>query len=161
MTEQEKNLIIRLWESGEPASAIVRLLPYDTQTAKSMIMELRQNGAIKGRSGKTATRTWEKVLQAYNDGITNPYEIAELLGLKVGTINWILGNSGLNRKRPNHNYKPFPISEKTKEIIERIKNGETLSQIAKSCGVSRQYVYKVKDNFVVKKGEHNELQTTE
>ena len=39
MTEQDKNLIIRLWESGEPSSSIVRLLPYDTQTAKSIHLD--------------------------------------------------------------------------------------------------------------------------
>lgn len=154
MTEQDKNLIIRLWESGEPSSSIVRLLPYDTQTAKSMITELRQNGVLKGRSGKTATKTWEKVLQAYNDGITSPYDLAEMFGLKVSTVNWILGNSKLDRKRPKHNYKQYPLCEKTQQIITEIQSGKPLYEIAKAHGTSRQYVHKVKNKYV--KEQQNE-----
>ena len=41
---------------------------------------------LKGRSGKTATKTWEKVLQAYKGGITSPYELSEMFLLKVGTV---------------------------------------------------------------------------
>lgn len=148
MTEQDKNLIVRLWESGEPSTAIVRLLPYDTQTAKSMIMELRQNGVLKGRSGKTATKTWGKVLQAYNDGITSPYDLAEMFGLKVNTVNWILGNSKLDRKRPKHNYKQYPLCEKTQQIITEIQSGKPLHEIAKAHGTSRQYVHKIKNKYV-------------
>lgn len=146
MTEQDKNLIVRLWESGEPSSAIVRLLPYDTQTAKSMIAKLRQNGVLKGRSGKTQSKTWEKVLRAYNDGITNPYDIAEMFGLKVGTVNTLLSNSRLHRKRPSYNYKP--LCDKTNEIITQIKSGKSLSEIAKAYGTSRQYVHIVKNKYV-------------
>ena len=154
MTEQDKNLIIRLWESGEPSSAIVRLLPYDTQTAKSMVMELRQNGVLKGRSGKTATKTWEKVLRAYNDGITSPYDLAEMFGLKLTTINNILSNSRLDRKRPKHNYKQYPLCEKTQQIITEIQSGKPLHEIAKAHGTSRQYVHKVKNKHV--KEQQNE-----
>lgn len=111
MTEQDKNLIIRLWESGEPKSSIVQHLPYKPYQAKLMIEELKKNGTLQGRSGKTAEKTWEKVLRAYNDGTTNPYDLAEMFRLKVGTVNWILGNSQLNRKKPKHNYNPFPLSE--------------------------------------------------
>lgn len=148
MTEQDKNLIIRLWESGEPSSSIVRLLPYDTQTAKSMVMELRQNGVLKGRSGKTSTKTWEKVLRAYKDGIINPYDLAEMFGLKVGTINTILSNSRLDRKRPKRNYKQFPLCEKTQQIITEIQSGKPLREIAKNHGTSRQYVHKIKNKYV-------------
>lgn len=154
MSEQDKNLIVRLWESGEPSTSIVRLLPYDTQTAKSMITELRQNGVLKGRSGKTATKTWEKVLRAYNDGITSPYDLAEMFGLKVSTVNWILGNSKLNRKRPKHNYKQYPLCEKTQQIITEIQSGKALHEIAKAHGTSRQYVHKVKNKYV--KEQQNE-----
>lgn len=148
MTEQDKNLIVRLWESGEPTTAIVRLLPYDTQRAKSMITELRQNGVLKGRSGKTATKTWEKVLRAYNDGITNPHDLAEMFSLKVGTINTILSNSRLNRTRPKHNYKERGKCEKTIAIIKEIQSGKPLHEIAKLHGTSKQYVHKIKNKYV-------------
>lgn len=148
MTEQDKNLIIRLWESGEPSSSIVRLLPYDAQTAKSMIMELRQNGVLKGRSGKTATKTWEKVLRAYNDGITSPYDLAEMFLLKVSTVNNILGSSGLKRQRPKHNYKQRKVCENTKAIITALKSGKRVREICEDFGVSKQYVYEVKNKFV-------------
>lgn len=154
MTEQDKNLIIQLWESGEPSSSIIRLLPYNTRTAKSMIMELRQNGVLKGQSGKSRVKTWEKVLQAYNNGITSPYDLSKMFLLKVGTVNTILSNSGLHRIRPKKNYKAYPIGDKTKEIIEEIKSGETLTEIAKKYGTSRQYVHKLKEKYC--KGINND-----
>lgn len=154
MTEQDKDFIVRLWESGEPSSSIVRLLPYSPQKAKAMIMELRQNGVLKGRSGKSQSKTWQKVLQAYKGGITSPYELSEMFLLKVGTVNTILSNSRLNRTRPPKNYKQYPIGDKTKEIIAEIQSGKPLHEIAKAYGFSRQYIHRVKEKYV--KGIEND-----
>ena len=154
MTEQEKNLIIRLWGSGEPITSIVRLLPYKKTVARAMVMELRQNGVLQGRSGKSKAKTCGKVLQAYNDGITNPYEISNMLSLKVSTVKRILIELQLKRQRPKHNYKAKKLCDKTKEIIEEIESGKPLSEIAKSHGFSKQYVYSVRNKFV--RGNNNE-----
>ena len=147
MTEQDKNLIIRLWESGETKSSIVQLLPYKPYQARLMIEELKKNGTLQGRSGKSEKKTWNKVLQAYNDGKTNPYDIAKMFGLKVGTVNNILSNSRLNRKKPEHNYNQFPLTEKTKQIITEIQSGKSLSEIAREYNISRQYIHKIKNKY--------------
>ena len=148
MTESEIKLVERLWASGKGIGEIARLLPYKEYIAKREIAELKQKGVLKGRSGKTATKTWEKVLQAYNNGITSPYDLAEMFGLKVSTVNWILGTSKLDRKRPKHNYKQYPLCEKTQQIITEIQIGKPLHEIAKNHGTSRQYVHKIKNKYV-------------
>lgn len=148
MTEQDKNLIVRLWESGEPSSAIVRLLPYDTQTAKSMITELRQNGVLKGRSGKSRVNTQERVLQAINDGITSPYEIAELCGVCVGYVYNVLSRAKVKIQRPKRNYKQRKLCENTQAIITALKGGKKVREICADFGVSTQYVYEVKNKFI-------------
>lgn len=148
MTESEIKLVERLWASGKGVGEIARLLPYKEYIAIREIRELKRNGVLKGRSGKSRANTQAKVLQAYNDGITSPYEIAEMFGLKVSTVNWILGNSKLDRKRPKHNYKQYPLCEKTQQIITEIKSGKPLHEIAKAHGTSRQYVHKIKNKYV-------------
>lgn len=148
MTESEIKLVERLWASGKGVGEIARLLPYKEYIAKKEIAQLKQNGVLKGRSGKTATKTLGKVLEAYNDGITNPYDLAEMFGLKVGSVNTILSNSKLDRKRPKHNYKQYPLCEKTQQIITEIQSGKALHEIAKAHGTSRQYVHKIKNKYV-------------
>lgn len=155
MTEQEKDLIIRLWESGLPTTDIVKLLPYKVGAVRREIAELRRNGVLKGRSGKTKEKTWGKILQAYKGGKTNPYEIAEMLGLRVNTVNHVLSNLSLKRKRPRHNYANIEIGDKTKDILSEIKNGGVLSEIARKHGVSRQYVHKLKNKYA-KREQNND-----
>lgn len=154
MNEQDKKLIIQFWESGLSIRKIVKLLPYKPYHILIAIKELRQNGTIGGKSGKSKEKTWEKVLQAYNNGTTNPHDIAEMFGLKVNTVNVILGNSQLGRKKPKHNYKQMEIGEKTRQIIMEIQSGKPLHEIAKAHGTSRQYVHKVKNKYV--KEQQNE-----
>lgn len=148
MIEQDINLIIKLWENGESINSIIRLLPYKENVTRKEIAKLRQNGTLKGSSGKTKAKTWEKVLQAYNGGITSPYELSETFGLKVGTINTILSNSHLDRARPKHNYKPYPLSAKTQLILQDIKQEIDVKDIIIRHNVSRQYVYKIKNKYL-------------
>lgn len=151
MTESEIKLVERLWASGKGVGEIARLLPYKEYISIREIRELKRNGVLKGRSGKSQANTQAKVLQAYNDGITSPYDLAEMFGLKVSTVNWILGNSKLDRKRPKHNYKQYPLCEKTQQIITEIQSGKPLHEIAKAHGTSRQYVHKIKNKYVKEK----------
>jgi DNA invertase Pin-like site-specific DNA recombinase len=155
MTESEIKLVERLWESGKGVGEIARLLPYKEYIAKREIAELKRNGVLRGRSGKTKEKTWGKILQAYNGGKTNPYEIAEMLGLRVNTVNHVLSNLSLKRKRPRHNYANIEIGDKTKDILSEIKNGGVLSEIARKHGVSRQYVHKLKNKYA-KREQNND-----
>jgi hypothetical protein len=86
LTESEIKLVERLWASGKGVGEIARLLPYKEYIAKREIAELKRNGVLKGKSGKSQANTQARVLQAYNDGITSPYEIAEMLDEPVTTI---------------------------------------------------------------------------
>lgn len=154
MTESEKSLVISLWNSGETMASIIQVLPYSKYRARQEIKQLQQDGILVGRSGKTQSKTKEKILCLYNDGITSPYEIAEILNFKVGTVNTILSNAKLDRKRPEHNYKKRKqtnfnlLCDKTKEIIVSLQEGLSVREVAKKFDVATQYVYEIKGKFV-------------
>lgn len=148
MTESEIKLVERLWASGKGVGEIARLLPYKEYIAKREIAELKRNGVLKGKSGKSQANTQAKVLQAYNDGITSRYEIAEMVGVKPEYVNMILSNAKLGRKRPTRNYKQREVCENTQAIITALRNGKRVREICAEFGVSTQYVYQVKTKFV-------------
>lgn len=148
MTESEIKLVERLWASGKGIGEIARLLPYKEYIAKREIAELKRNGVLKGKSGKSQANTQAKVLQAYNDGITSPYEIAEMFNMDIRYVNNILSNAKLGRTRPKRNYKQRKVCDNTKAIIEQLKSGKRVREICAEFGVSTQYVYQVKDKFV-------------
>ena len=154
MTENEIKLVERLWANGKGVGEIARLLPYKEYIAKREIAELKRNGVLKGRSGKSQAITQEKVLQAFNDGITSPYEIAELCGVCVGHIRNVLSRAKVKIQRPKRNYKQRKVCENTQAIIDRLKSGKRVREICTEFGVSTQYVYEVKNKFV--KEQQNE-----
>jgi hypothetical protein len=154
MTESEIKLVERLWASGKGVGEIARLLPYKEYIAKKEIRELKQNGVLNGRSGKSQANTQARVLQAYNDGITSPYEIAEVLEMDIRYVNKILSNAKLGRVRPKRNYKQRKLCENTQSIITALKSGKRVREICAEFGVSTQYVYQVKNKFV--KEQQNE-----
>lgn len=148
MTESEIKLVERLWASGKGVGEIARLLPYKEYIAIREIRELKRNGVLKGRSGKSRANTQARVLQAYNDGITIPYEIADMLDMDYRYVNTILSNAKLGRARPKRNYKQRKLCENTQAIIEQLKSGKRVREICAEFGVSTQYVYEVKNKFV-------------
>jgi hypothetical protein len=148
MTESEIKLVERLWASGKGVGEIARLLPYKEYIAKREIAELKKKGVLKGRSGKSQANTQAKVLQAYNDGITSPYEIAEMLDMNYRYVNIILSNAKLGRERPKRNYKQRKVCENTQAIITALRNGKRVREVCAEFGVSTQYVYQVKNKFV-------------
>ena len=148
MTESEIKLVERLWANGKGVGEIARLLPYKEYIAKREIRELKRNGVLKGKSGKSQANTQARVLQAYNDGITNPYEIAELCGVGVGYIRNVLSQATVKIQRPKRNYKQRKLCENTQAIIDRLKSGKKVREICDDFGVSTQYVYQVKNKFV-------------
>lgn len=154
MTESEIKLVERLWSSGKGVGEIARLLPYKEYIAKREIAELKRNGVLKGRSGKSQANTQERVLQAYNDGITSPYEIAELCGVGVGYVYNVLSRAKVKIQRPKRNYKQRKLCENTQAIITALQSGKTAREICTEFGVSTQYVYQVKNKFV--KEQQNE-----
>ena len=154
MTESEIKLVERLWESGKGVGEIARLLPYKEYIAIREIRELKRNGVLKGRSGKSRVNTQERVLQAINGGITSPYEIAELCGVCVGHIRNVLSRAKVKIERPKHNYKQRKLCKNTQAIITALRSGKRIREICTEFGVSTQYVYQVKNKFV--KEQQNE-----
>ena len=150
MTESEIKLVERLWANGKGVGEIARLLPYKEYIVKREIQELKRNGVLKGKSGKSQAIIQERILQAINDGITNPYEIAELCGVGVGHIRNVLSRAKVKIQRPKRNYKQRKVCENTKAIINALQSGKKVREICIEFGVSTQYVYEVKNKFVKK-----------
>lgn len=153
MDENEKKIVIKLWNNGETISTIAKLLPYKEYIATKKIQELKKMNVLDGRSGKTKEKTTEKVLATYKNTTTNPYEIAEILDLSIRTVNGILCEAKLERVRPKHNYKKKEISYRTKLILNDLKSGVNPRKIAKKYDVSTQYVYQTRNRFL---GEQND-----
>lgn len=89
-----------------------------------------------------------KVLEAYNEGLTNPYEIAFVAGCSVLTVGEYLRKNNIYRGHPKKNYTKRKKQERNKkaksiisELLECKKSG---SQIAREYGVSKQYVSELK-----------------
>lgn len=148
MTESEKDLIIRLWESGKTIKEIILFFPYPKDYLRNEVRELKKQGVLVGRSGKTKQKTTQKMLDLYNDGIRNPYEIASRLNVCPKYVNNRLSSCHLSRGKPKQNYKPKSVNEKTAAIINDIKNGKKIKEIASSYDISRQYVYAIKNKYV-------------
>ena len=148
MTESEIKLVERLWANGKGVGEIARLLPYKEYIAKREIAELKRNGVLKGRSGKSRVNTQERILQAINDGITSPYEIAELCGVCRRYVYNILSRAKVKIQRPKRNYKQRKVCENTQAIITALRNGKRVREICAEFGVSTQYIYEVKNKFV-------------
>jgi DNA-binding CsgD family transcriptional regulator len=154
MSESEIKLVKELWESGNTIRQIARLLPYKEYIAIKKIQELRRNGGLSEKGGRTYENTKAKILQLYNDGIKNCEQIGKILCLSKDYVRNILVAEKLNRKRPQHNYnkrKPVDIStlcDKTQKIVQELNNGKPIKDIAKSQNVSRQYVSALKNKYL-------------
>lgn len=167
MTQSEIKQIVEMWESGNSISTIVRCFPYKPQTVKREITELRQNGVLKGRSGKTQEKTQERILQVYNSGITSPYEIAKKLEMHapsvISTIGLLVRLGKIEKRtRPKHNFKKRKptdfdkLCDKTREIFCELEKGLSGGAIARKYGVSRQWVSQIKKKQEKKKEQQNE-----
>lgn len=155
MTENDKNLIITLWENGEPISHIIKMLPYPTETARQMVVDLRKNGVLELDRRSNRAGGW-RILQMYKEGTTNPYEIAEKLNYSINTVQLILSSAKLGRKRPEHNYKKTrmltydELCDNSKRIVDLLREGKDCTEIARIVGCSKQNVFLVKKRFFPK-----------
>ena len=152
MNEMYENLIKSLWENGEKEDSIIKMLPFDKQTSQQMIDCLKKKGVIlENRKRKSIEDTKKLILEAYQSGMTNPYEIAEKYGYSKNTITTYLVELHLGRKRPAHNYnksRQYSLSKKTESIIESLKSGLKSKEIQEMYKVSRQYVHYVKYKYL-------------
>lgn len=100
--------------------------------------------------GKTNIRppckTERAILELYEMGITNPYEIAEITNYALSTIQSSISRYTDRRSKPKHNYKP--PKKQTQEIIQELKKGRRLVDIAKEYGITRQRVHQIKSAWL-------------
>ena len=152
MTEREKNLVVTLWQSGEAIEKIIRLLPYKEGVSRRYVKELRDNGVLTQENrGKRTAKV--KVLELYNNGMTNPYEISEESGYSISTVRSVLARLKLNRSRPKHNYKRRErarydkLCENSKRIVNLLEQGKSCAEVARLLGCTRQNVFITKKRF--------------
>ncbi len=149
MKENDREFIIKMWESGEPISQIIRMLPYPAEIARQYIVDMRKAGVLLLERRSNRAGGW-RIINMYKEGITNPYEIAEKLNYSMHTVNDVLSKAKLNRKRPKHNYKKTRIktygelSDNTQRIIDLLQEGKDCLEVANIVGCSRQNVFQVK-----------------
>lgn len=121
-----------------PMEQIYQMLPCKIADAKRYVANLRKDGTLKPRCKKE--HSMSMVANAYNNGITNVDELAEMFNFTKGTIIEYLNKQGIHRERPT-SYITV-TSERTSQIIKDIKEAKyTQTQLAKKYGVSRQYIH--------------------
>lgn len=143
MTEAEKKKIKEMWESGMPLTQIRQATAVDIVTFNATIREMKANGDFDAPRKTTE----QKIIEAYQSGIHNPYELADMYGVSYGYVNLVFHRHKV--ARPKKNWKH---SDRTNAIVEDLKEGVlTQYQIAKKHGVNRQWVYQL-----AKKMERND-----
>jgi DNA invertase Pin-like site-specific DNA recombinase len=150
MKDSDKKQIISMWEAGCKIHEIVRTLPYKERICRLMIKELKDSGDLNGNR-PTAN---EIILSLYNEGHKNPYEIADISGYSIHTVNVTLNKAKLNRTRPSKNYKKRKkveintLCEKTQNILEALNDKISPRKIAIMYEVSVQHVYSLKNKYL-------------
>jgi hypothetical protein len=133
-----KKEIIRLWDAMLPMEQIYQMLPCKLQDAKRYVANLREDGTLKPRHRKE--RSMRLVKEAYDSGITDVDELAEMFSFTRGTVIQYLNMQGISRPRPT-TYSST-VGDKTIEIMQHLREAKiSQTQLAKKYGVSRQYIH--------------------
>ena len=148
MTQSEKRQVKALWESGVSLSKIYRMLPYSRYRAILNVNYLRKNGTLKPRANKSQEAKIKSIGEAWKNGTTDIKELSEMFGYSELTTKAYLSKSGVRqKKRPPHNYKKQELNGKAKAIMGALKEGKPMTKVAKEFGVSRQYVFQLKERL--------------
>lgn len=138
MTEREKNEVKRMWEQGDSTTAIARLLPYKEYISKAEIRKLKKEGFLKPRK---VCEIRDKTIVAEVQPTTNLREVAARYGLTVDYIYKILWRNGVRHPK----IRTYHTSEKAQDILDELAGNGSPTEIAKKYGVSRQFVYQLKN----------------
>ena len=150
MLELEEK-IKTLWDNGESIDKIARQLNQKRFHTIKKIKEMRENGILKACPRNTNKRISTKVLTLWENGVKNPYEIAEKLNTNKRQVYISLTAYGIKLGRPKRNYKERKktnidkLCTKTQMILIDINNGMSKIDIAKKHNVSRQWVYSIEN----------------
>ena len=151
LTEKDIADIKQKWEVGVSINRIIRSMPFSAIKARQLLNDMRTDGMLPPRERKNGT---ELVVAAYQSGVRNPYEIAEMLGYAHNTVVCYLNKTGVKRCRNATNWnkrKPTECSQQTKEIQRLLADGTKACEVAKMFGISKQRVSQIK-----KRSESNE-----
>lgn len=141
MTEQEKQEIKKLWEQGMPATQIARLLPYKNYVTIRAITELKKTGFLRPR--KVSEIRDKTIVQEFQRN-RNLRKIADKYGIGLRYVQQILLRNGIHHKKTMNYTEP----NKKRRLIEKdLINKLPQTQIAKKHGVSRQYVWQIKERL--------------
>ena len=143
MTEQDRALIKRFWDSGLSGVAISRMFPCKSYLVRNEIAQMKKDGILDGNLGRTKEKTEKRFLELVEQGYTKE-EIAEVLNLKPNTIRALY--TRLHIKRPiEKKYKVGKkVHEKTQFIVYDIVKGQDIKAISNKYNVSRSYVYRLR-----------------
>ena len=145
MTDSEKKQIKELWQGGMPITQIRQTIAVDARTFNAAIRKMKANGDFD----EPRKRTQDKIIEAYQSGIHNPYELAEMNGVSRNYVNFVFHWHCIKRQRNAQNWKHC---DRTDAIVEDLKEGIlTHAEIAKTHGTSRQWVHQL-----AKKTERND-----
>ena len=137
MTDSERKKIADLLESGMAIYQIRQLMDMTDKEFSSAIAEMKRNGELpKKKTGR------DKVIEAFQRGERNPYEIAEMYGLSYESVRVYKRQGGIITGRGKRNYRHC---ERTNAINEDLKSEVgTVAEIARKHQVSWTYVKKLK-----------------
>lgn len=146
MTQNERRQIITLWESGVSVNKIYQMLPYGRRKAISMVAALKSEGVLKPRSKLEIAI--KNVVYLWENETKDPHEIAKITGYTFKTTQRYLCLSGVrNGAYPTRQFKPKQLNDKAQAIMEALKEGKPMTKVAKEFGVSRQYVFQLKERL--------------
>lgn len=136
MTEKEIEQVRVMWLQGCSMVQISRLLPYKEYLALAEIRTLKKQGILPPRNVQQiiADRVFKEYEETKDIG-----EIADRLGISKRYIENIFYHNG--------KYHPKLPSKKKQEIIADLKAKKSQSEIARNHGVSRQYIYQIKEQL--------------
>lgn len=145
-SESERNMVVTMWNNGQPVSAIARLLPYSIPVVRREVRLMVERGEITKIKNRVSNATTASILIAYDQGVKDPREIANLVGCAYNTAKVILtmNHKSIPRKSKYKKHTVEDLSPKTQDVIRDILYGKKAKEITGKHGVSRQYVSELK-----------------
>lgn len=146
MTEGEIKEVYELWEQGLSVRKIAKATKVDLNEISSVLEQKYYIHSTKDMRAQKPHFPVDDIRELAKTKTTN--EIAEFCGLTYATTAYHLKKHGIKPRKDKTGAKVprSRISDRSKVIYEDIKNanGETLEQIGKKYGVSRQRVQQIK-----------------
>lgn len=149
ITEQDKAILIEMWNNRVSVERISQLLPYKANTVRNIIQELLKDG-ILNRANRVKTLR-DRITDMYLSGVTDMDELAEMFETSKNYVSNCLRDNKINHKRKTVYKKRKPnerIDERTQAIIDELKKGKSQTEIAKKFNVTRQWVFSIKKRFL-------------